>query len=218
MKEYLSSLVRGHLACSCNQVLLDGLLVAMCCTVHRAKIRCFEPKWPPISVIPQSQHRLVEIEKFLLHRFRSALMQWWCVACLESDVAAFDLDVLDSVEACIFSFEPKTRAGVRTAFEASDNFCRVCFRVLDFENKWRRAAGGVTYGCLRSDWSGAFGLASLLIGVLAVLLAVSSAGEYLGLERPVDDQVDLEGGKDDLTTPILQRVFRAEEAAKVGRV
>jgi hypothetical protein len=64
--------------------------------------------------------------------------------------------------------------------------------------------------------TGAFGLASLLIGVLAVLLAVSSAGEYLGLERPVDDQVDLEGGKDDLTTSILQRVFRAEEAAKVA--
>jgi hypothetical protein len=32
----------------------------------------------------------------------------------------------------------------------------------------------------------------------------------------VDDQVDLEGGKDD--NPILQRVFREEEAAKVGRV
>jgi hypothetical protein len=123
----LSSLVRGRLACSCNQVLLDGLLVAVCCTVHRAKIRCFEPKWPPIlihslphSLIPQSQHRLVEIERFLLHRFRSAMMPWWCVACLESDVAAFDPDVLDSVKACIFSFEPKTRVGVRTAFEAWD--------------------------------------------------------------------------------------------------
>jgi hypothetical protein len=79
------------------------------------------------------------------------------------------------------------------------------------------AAGGVINGCLRSDWSGAFGLASLLIGVLAVLLAVSSGSEYLGLERPVDDQVDLEGGKDDLTTPILQRVFK-EEAVEVGRV
>jgi hypothetical protein len=106
--------VRGHLAYLCNQVLLDGLIVAVCYTVHRAKIRCFEPKWPPMSIyslpyslIPQPQHRLVEIEKFLFHRFRSTMMPWWCVACSENDVAAFDPDVLDSVEACIFSFEPK---------------------------------------------------------------------------------------------------------------
>lgn len=78
-------------------------------------------------------------------------------------------------------------------------------------------AGGVTYGSLRSDWPGAFGLASLQIGFLAVLLAVSSASEYLGLERPVDDQVDLEGGRDDLTTPILQRVFKGKEAEEVER-
>jgi hypothetical protein len=78
-------------------------------------------------------------------------------------------------------------------------------------------AGGVTYGYLRSDWPGAFGLASLLIGFLAVLLAVASASEYLGLERPVDDQVDLEGGRDDLTTPILQRVFKGKEAEEVER-
>jgi hypothetical protein len=82
------------------------------------------------------------------------------------------------------------------------------------------AAGGAIYGYLRSDWPGAFGLASLLIGFLAVLLAVSSAGEYLGLERPVDDQVDqvdLEGGRDDLITPVLSHVFK-EEAAEVKRV
>jgi hypothetical protein len=106
--------VRGHLTCLYNQVLLNGLLIAVYCTVHRAKIRCFEPKWPPMSIhslphslIPQPQHRLVEIEKFLLHRFRSAIMPWWWVACSENDVAASNPDVLDSVEACIFSFEPK---------------------------------------------------------------------------------------------------------------
>jgi hypothetical protein len=82
------------------------------------------------------------------------------------------------------------------------------------------AVGGVTYGYLRSDWPGAFGLASLLIGFLTVLLTATSAGEYLGLERPVDDQVDqvdLEGGRDDLITPVLSRVFE-EEAAEVKRV
>ena len=75
----------------------------------------------PPSRIPQSQHRLVDIEMLLLHHFRSArdaaVVHF---SFEESDIAAFDPDVLDSVEACVFAFEPKTRVPVRAALETCD--------------------------------------------------------------------------------------------------
>ncbi|MCJ1395204.1 hypothetical protein MMC18_008087 [Xylographa bjoerkii] len=54
---------------------------------------------------------------------------------------------------------------------------------------------GVIYGVLQSDWPGAFTLATFLVACLALLLAFFSASEYLGLGRLVDDQIDIESGK-----------------------
>ncbi|MCJ1400706.1 hypothetical protein MMC11_003914 [Xylographa trunciseda] len=56
-------------------------------------------------------------------------------------------------------------------------------------------AAGIVYGTQKSDWPGAFTLSSLLITCLALLLAFFSAGEYFGLDRLVDDQIDIESGK-----------------------
>jgi hypothetical protein len=48
---------------------------------------------------------------------------------------------------------------------------------------------GASYAAPTKDWGGAFGLASLAIAVLAVVLAVLSLNQYLGMERLIDDDV-----------------------------
>jgi hypothetical protein len=53
---------------------------------------------------------------------------------------------------------------------------------------------GAAYAAPTRDWSGAFGLASLAIAILAVILAVLSLNQYLGMERPIDDDVSEELG------------------------
>ncbi|MCJ1378244.1 hypothetical protein MMC17_001341 [Xylographa soralifera] len=79
------------------------------------------------------------------------------------------------------------------------------------------AAAGIVYGTLRNDWPGAFTLSSLLVTCLALLLAFFSAGEYLGLDRIVDDQIDIESGKrvevdsNGITGSILERVRRPQD-------
>ncbi|KAF2650011.1 hypothetical protein K491DRAFT_782923 [Lophiostoma macrostomum CBS 122681] len=48
---------------------------------------------------------------------------------------------------------------------------------------------GASYAAPTQDWSGAFGLASLAVSILAVILAVLALNQYLGMERPIDDDV-----------------------------
>lgn len=57
------------------------------------------------------------------------------------------------------------------------------------------AVVGIVYGVLRADWPGAFALSSLIVTCFALLLGFFSASDYLGLDRIVDDQIDMESGK-----------------------
>ena len=53
----------------------------------------------PYSLVPKSQHRLVEIVWLLLDCLSSAVMPWRCIARSETDVEALDQDLFDFVQA-----------------------------------------------------------------------------------------------------------------------
>ena len=77
----------------------------------------------PHSLIPVSQHRLVEILKPLPHRFSSAVVPWRCIARPETDVAESDPDLLCSVRAWMIYVGDVARADVNAVFNAWNNFC-----------------------------------------------------------------------------------------------